>query len=97
TVGVPWAWLDESSTSEANRRAFDAAIDGLRGLGATVVPVTLPTLEAYSDVKKTIAMSELFAIHGRDLRARPELFGASLRYRVQCGAMIRAEDYLQAT
>jgi aspartyl-tRNA(Asn)/glutamyl-tRNA(Gln) amidotransferase subunit A len=97
TIGVPWAWLDEARTSEATRRAFEAALDVLRGLGATIVPVTLPLLEAYSDVKKTIAMSELFAIHGRDLRAHPELFGASLRYRVQCGALIRAEDYLQAT
>jgi aspartyl-tRNA(Asn)/glutamyl-tRNA(Gln) amidotransferase subunit A len=97
TIGVPWAWVEEAGTSEATRRAFEAALDVLRGLGATIVPVTLPSLEAYSDVKKTIAMSELFAIHGRDLRARPELFGASLRYRVQCGALIRAEDYLQAT
>jgi aspartyl-tRNA(Asn)/glutamyl-tRNA(Gln) amidotransferase subunit A len=97
TIGVPWAWLDESRASAATRRAFETALDVLRSLGATVLPVTLPTLEAYSDVKKTIAMSELFAIHGRDLRAHPELFGASLRYRIQCGALIRAEDYLQAT
>ena len=97
TIGTPWAWVDEAGTSEPTRRAFEAALDVLRGLGATIVPVTLPSLEAYSDVKKTIAMSELFAIHGRDLRERPELFGASLRYRVQCGALIRAEDYLQAT
>jgi aspartyl-tRNA(Asn)/glutamyl-tRNA(Gln) amidotransferase subunit A len=97
TIGVPWAWVDEARTSEPTRRAFEAALDVLRGLGAGIVPVTLPSLEAYSDVKKTIAMAELFAIHGRDLRARPQLFGASLRYRVQCGALIRAEDYLQAT
>jgi aspartyl-tRNA(Asn)/glutamyl-tRNA(Gln) amidotransferase subunit A len=96
TIGVPWSWLDQAGTTAPTRRAFEAALDVLRGIGATIVPVTLPTLEAYSDSKKTIAMSELFSIHERDLRTRPELFGASLRYRIQCGALIRAEDYVQA-
>ena len=41
-------------------------------------------------------MAELFSIHGRNLRERPELFGASLRYRIIAGGLIRAEDYVQA-
>ena len=92
----PWAWLDEGRTSEATRRAFEAALDVLRDLGATIVDITLPPLEAYNDAKKIIAMSELFAIHGPDLRTRPELFGESLRYRVIAGGLVRAEEYLLA-
>jgi aspartyl-tRNA(Asn)/glutamyl-tRNA(Gln) amidotransferase subunit A len=65
-------------------------------MGATVRPVSLPTLRSYADAKLIIAMAELFTIHGPELRRRPELFGASLRYRIIAGGLIRAEDYVQA-
>jgi aspartyl-tRNA(Asn)/glutamyl-tRNA(Gln) amidotransferase subunit A len=95
-IGVPWDWLDEAGSSEGTRKAFDNALAALKGLGATIVPIKLPTLEAYSDSKKTIAMVELFSIHEKTLRETPDLIGASLRYRIQCGALIRGEDYVQA-
>ncbi|WP_186332308.1 amidase [Bordetella genomosp. 13] len=97
-VGVPWQWLDhEAPISAPYRQAFEASLDVLRGLGATVRGVTLPPILEYNDSKRVIAMTELFAIHEQDLRTRPDLFGASLRFRVMCGALLRAEDYVQAT
>jgi len=96
TLGVPWRWLDEAKSSDPVRAAFAAALEALKGLGATVVDIELPSIELYSDSKKTIAMSELFSIHEKTLRTAPELFGDSLRYRIQCGALIRSEDYVQA-
>lgn len=95
-VGVPWDWLDEAECSEGTLAAFKNALQVLEGLGAGIVAVKLPALQAFSDSKKTIAMSELFSIHSKTLRETPELLGASLRYRIQCGALIRAEDYLRA-
>jgi aspartyl-tRNA(Asn)/glutamyl-tRNA(Gln) amidotransferase subunit A len=96
TIGVPDAWLDQAGSSEGTRAAFKTALAVLAEAGATVNTVTLPPLEAYSDSKKTIAMAELFAIHGKTLRETPHLLGESLRYRIQCGALIRAEDYVRA-
>ncbi|MFO1027585.1 MAG: amidase [Acetobacteraceae bacterium] len=96
TIGVPYAWLDEAKTSAETRDAMEVALGVLRALGAAVVPVTLSPLLAYSDSKRVIAMSELFSIHQKTLRERPDLLGASLRYRIQCGALLRAEDYVQA-
>jgi aspartyl-tRNA(Asn)/glutamyl-tRNA(Gln) amidotransferase subunit A len=96
-IGVPTAWLEkEAPPSPATMAAFEAALDVFRGLGASVRPVTLPPIEQFDDVKKTIAISELFTIHSADLRTRPELFGASLRYRIIAGGLVRAEDYIQA-
>lgn len=96
-IGVPWEWLEnELPLSPPTRAAFDAALAVYRDLGATIRPVTLPPLRKYEDSKKIIAMVELFAIHGADLRSRPELFGASLRYRIIAGGLIRAEDYVHA-
>ena len=96
-IGVPTTWLEkEAPPSPATMAAFEAALDVFRGLGASVRPVTLPPIEQFDDVKKIIAISELFTIHAPDLRTRPELFGASLRYRIIAGGLVRAEDYIQA-
>lgn len=96
-IGVPGAWLDdELPLSAPTRAAFDAALAVFRDLGAEIRPVTLPPLRQYEDCKKIIAISELFTIHGADLRTHPDLFGASLRYRIIAGGLIRAEDYVRA-
>src|SRR5215208_6805554 len=76
--------------------AVDAAVEVLRGLGAVVEPVRLSSLRDYTDCKTTISSVELFAIHKHDLRTRPQDFGRILRNRVLPGALIRAEDYLEA-
>jgi aspartyl-tRNA(Asn)/glutamyl-tRNA(Gln) amidotransferase subunit A len=67
-----------------------------RTLGAEIREVSLPPVLDYRATMKVIAVSELFAIHGPDLRARPELFGESLRYRIIAGGLVRAEEYLWA-
>jgi aspartyl-tRNA(Asn)/glutamyl-tRNA(Gln) amidotransferase subunit A len=96
-IGVPWRWLEQDlPLKPATRAAFDAALDVFRGLGAELRDVSLPPIQQYEDVKKTIAVVELFTIHGQDLRERPELFGDCLRYRIIAGGLVRAEDYVRA-
>jgi aspartyl-tRNA(Asn)/glutamyl-tRNA(Gln) amidotransferase subunit A len=95
-IGVPAAWLDEAKLSAETKAAFDAALEVFRSLGASVRPVTLPVLQQFDDCKKTIAVAELFTIHGENLRRRPDLFGASLRYRIIASGLVRAEEYIQA-
>ncbi len=76
--------------------AVEAAVEVLRGLGAVVEPVRLSSLRDYTDCKTTISSVELYAIHEHDLKTRPQDFGRILRNRVLPGALIRAEDYLEA-
>jgi aspartyl-tRNA(Asn)/glutamyl-tRNA(Gln) amidotransferase subunit A len=76
--------------------AIGAAVEVLRGLGAVVEPVQLSSLRDYTDCKTTISIAELYAIHEQDLKTRPQDFGRILRNRVLPGALIRAEDYVQA-
>lgn len=96
-IGVPTRWLeDDMPVSAPTKAAFEAALEVFGGLGASVRPVTLPPLQQFDDCKKTIAVAELFTIHGKDLRTRPELFGASLRYRIIAGGLVRAEEYILA-
>ena len=95
-IGVPESWLQEHKPTPATLAAFEAALEVYRSLGCSVRPVKLPPLQQFDDAKKTIAVAELFAIHGKDLRTRPELFGASLRFRIIAGGLVRAEEYINA-
>ena len=76
--------------------AMAAAVEALRGLGAVIEPVQLSSLRDYTDCKTTISIAELYSIHEKDLKTRPQDFGRILRNRVLPGALIRAEDYVQA-
>ncbi len=96
TIGVPWGWFEELPLSAATAKAFDETLGVFKSLGAEIRPVSLPPLKDYDNAKKVIAVAELFAIHAQDLRARPELFGASLRYRIIAGGLVRAEEYILA-
>ena len=50
--------------------------------GAKVEIVTLDPLRDYVDAKTTISISELFSVHEKDMRTRPQDFGKLLRSRV---------------
>lgn len=94
-IGLVRHWYEEEATDEVVA-AVDAAVAVLSDLGAIVETVTLDPLRDYVDVKTTISISELFSLHERDMRTRPQDFGKLLRSRVMVGALVRAEDYIQA-
>jgi aspartyl-tRNA(Asn)/glutamyl-tRNA(Gln) amidotransferase subunit A len=96
-IGVPWRWLEEEAPCTAETRAgFNKALARFRDLGATIRVVEPPPMQVFNDAKKIIAIAELYSIHEKDLKTRPELFGASLRNRIIAGSLVRAEDYVQA-
>jgi aspartyl-tRNA(Asn)/glutamyl-tRNA(Gln) amidotransferase subunit A len=97
-IGVPWRWFEaEAPCTPETRDGFNAALAMFRDLGATIRAVEPPPMQLFNDAKKIIAIAELYSIHEKDLKTRPELFGASLRYRIIAGSLVRAENYVQAT
>ena len=95
-LGLVEHWYADGAAHPDLPPAMAAAVETLRGLGAIVEPVTLSSLRDYTDCKTTISIAELYAIHEKDLKTRPQDFGRVLRNRVLPGALIRAEDYVQA-
>jgi aspartyl-tRNA(Asn)/glutamyl-tRNA(Gln) amidotransferase subunit A len=95
-LGLIEDWHNDPNAHPDLAPAIAAAVEVLRGLGATIEPVRLSSLRDYTDCKTTISSVELFAIHEHDLRTRPQDFGRILRNRVLPGALIRGEDYLEA-
>ena len=97
SIGVPFHWFeDEAPVTDEVRRAFEDAVVTFTELGAAVVPVRLPPLSAFEDVKKIIALADLYALHGATLRKTPELLGKNFRGRIAAGALLGADDYVQA-
>lgn len=94
-IGLVRHWYAEAAIPEVTA-AVDKAIGVLTGLGAIVEEIQLSPLVDYIDCKTTISLCELYAIHEKDLKIRPEDFGQLLRTRVIAGGLIRAEEYVQA-
>ena len=76
--------------------ALETALAVLRSLGATVEDVRLRPAKQYSDVKITIAESELFNVHATALRTKPGDFGEDFLGRVLGAIFISGADYMDA-
>ena len=77
-------------------RGIERAIEVLRKLGAEVRPIQVSPLPLWTDCNRTIHTSEAYAIHERDLQARPEDFSALTRNRMLPGAFVPAAKYIKA-
>jgi aspartyl-tRNA(Asn)/glutamyl-tRNA(Gln) amidotransferase subunit A len=93
-VGVVRNYFFEGVDPEVER-AFEAAMATLRGLGAEVRDVQIPSLKATHSFL-LIMLAEAYAYHERDIREHPELYGEVLRERMLAGALVTGGEYLQA-
>ena len=94
-IGLVRHWYEEHGHPELISAMAEAA-STMRSLGATVEEIVLDDLQAYVDAKTILSTAELYAVHEKDMKTRPQDFGQKLRMRVMPGALLRAEDYVQA-
>jgi aspartyl-tRNA(Asn)/glutamyl-tRNA(Gln) amidotransferase subunit A len=87
----------DNAPSAAYVAAFDAACHTLESLGARLVDVHLSPLIDYADANRVIMLAEAYALHERDFRERPQLFGKHTFARIGLGAFLTAADYVEAT
>jgi aspartyl-tRNA(Asn)/glutamyl-tRNA(Gln) amidotransferase subunit A len=89
-------WEEEGPVDAELAQAMEAAIDVLRQLGARIGTARMRTRQEYNDVKMVIAKSEIVVIHDRELRERPQDFGADFLGRNLPGYLFTAADYVRA-
>jgi aspartyl-tRNA(Asn)/glutamyl-tRNA(Gln) amidotransferase subunit A len=77
-------------------RALEDAERVMRDAGATVQPLTLPSLNEFAAINRVILCSEAWSIHAPWLRERPGDYGALARRRLLPGAFMTAGDYVGA-
>lgn len=93
-IGVPRDYFFSDVRPEV-ADAFEVAMQTLRGLGADVRDVTIPSIWS-TPALMVIMLSEAFSYHAKDLREKPELYGDVLREKFMAGALFTAEEYVQA-
>jgi aspartyl-tRNA(Asn)/glutamyl-tRNA(Gln) amidotransferase subunit A len=90
-----WLAEDENANPEI-KTALMTALDVFRAEGAIVEAVTLPSHDLFHACGRLIILAECYAIHEKDLIARPELYGRPTRERLMAGAFVRGSDYVEA-
>jgi aspartyl-tRNA(Asn)/glutamyl-tRNA(Gln) amidotransferase subunit A len=76
--------------------AIEEALAVFRSFGCIVKDVTLPPLIDFAATGIVIMSCEAFAIHEKDLKATPELYGEIARDRISMGGLLTGADYVQA-
>jgi aspartyl-tRNA(Asn)/glutamyl-tRNA(Gln) amidotransferase subunit A len=72
------------------------AFKTLESLGAVLVPVQLPDLEAFSSSGRLIIQAESYAVHKAWMRSRAAEYGWRARTKILAGAFVDAASYIQA-
>lgn len=86
----------DAPASAAVAAGVEAAAALLRGLGAEVRDLTLPSLLDFNACGWVILMAEAGAVHEAWMRERPEQYGDYMHGRLALAATLSAADYIQA-
>ncbi|UPY39040.1 amidase [Sediminicoccus sp. KRV36] len=82
--------------SPATLKGINETAEILRKLGATVVDVTLPSLQEFNAAGWVTLSGEAWAVHEAWMRSQPLKYGEYLRARLALGGLLSAGDYIQA-
>jgi aspartyl-tRNA(Asn)/glutamyl-tRNA(Gln) amidotransferase subunit A len=75
---------------------LEASLETFRKLGARVVDVDLPDLDAWNAAGAMIISAEAAALHGNWLRTRPQDYSAQVRARLESGLAVPAASYIDS-
>lgn len=97
-IGLVRHWYAHADgATEDMVNGIDEAAKMLRGLGCTVEDVKMPDINDYQACARVIISSECHALYRADVDKHPEKFGYTTRRRIQLGAFLTAEQYVNAT
>ena len=89
-------YMEDSSADPQMIGGLDAAVDVLRGLGATVEAVRLSPLSVWAGCGRVIQQAEQYVVHEQWLRTRPQDYCHASRMKLVAGAFLSAHEYIQA-
>jgi aspartyl-tRNA(Asn)/glutamyl-tRNA(Gln) amidotransferase subunit A len=95
-VGVERAHHFPDDADPALAGCFEAAVDALVSRGATAVEVVLPYYQEMRAALMATMLPEALAYHREDLQLRWPDYYAATRVNLSFGALVSANDYVQA-
>lgn len=75
---------------------MNSVVNRLENLGAEIIEIEIPGIPAAQQALKWIAQAEGYAFHKPIFTRRPDLYSADIRYRLQFGSNVTADEYLNA-
>ena len=98
TIGVPrhFFFAPNPNVNPEVLAIVEKGLEALQELGANLEEVSIPSLEYVRAANSIIMLSEAYAFHERNLKARPQDFGEMVRARFRIGGLFSASDYVQA-
>src|SRR5258708_1040255 len=94
-VGVPTTYFLDDVDARV-RAAFEASLAVLAGRGATLVPLTLPLMDAVATYASVVSRVEGATIHAEWMRQRPHDFATHINSRMFPGLAIPGTYYVEA-
>jgi aspartyl-tRNA(Asn)/glutamyl-tRNA(Gln) amidotransferase subunit A len=94
-IGVPQGYFDVGVDPEITRLLADA-LALYEKLGATVLPVKMPDLDAVNALCNVVIGTEAATVHATWLRTRPQDYGPQVLNRLEAGPFYPAVSYLSA-
>ena len=98
TVGVPrhYFFTPGPDVNPEVVSVVERGLEVLQELGANLEEVTIPSLEYVRAANMVIMLSEGYAFHAKNLKARAQDYGKVVRDRLRMGGLFSAGDYIQA-
>ncbi len=93
-IGIPRNFYFDQISPETQSAVLDA-VQRVARLGAKIVSVNLPDMDALNTVGRTILLAEASAVY-RSRMARREMFGSDVFALLEQGLFVSAADYVDA-
>ena len=94
-IGIPQGFFFERCDSEI-LDGIDVLMNFLRAAGASLKPVTMPSMQTTRTVSLTVQMPEALSFHNRYLEQRGHLYSQEFRAGLALGQCLLAEQYIRA-
>ncbi len=94
-LGVPRHYFCDVLDEDV-RRAFETALERLRGEGATIAEVDIPHASLVASIYLHIVFGDAAAYHADALDTMPDKYTPNVRLRLEMARYVTAEDYVRA-
>jgi aspartyl-tRNA(Asn)/glutamyl-tRNA(Gln) amidotransferase subunit A len=94
-IGIPTNYFLDGVDADVTR-AFETAVEALKQLGAVIVPVSVPHMDAVATYGSILSRVEGAAIHAQWMRERPQDYAIHLNARLYASYGIPATIYVEA-
>jgi aspartyl-tRNA(Asn)/glutamyl-tRNA(Gln) amidotransferase subunit A len=94
-IGRPLGYFDQGVDGDV-AATLDTAANVFEAMGATIVPVNMPDLDAINAAGVLMTWGDVLTLHGTMMRNAPQRYSAQTRGRIEVALGVSAQDVMDA-